>query len=59
MPPKTHRTTCPHCQAPVESTDLAANKSFPFCSRRCKLIDLGHWFEGDYVIETPVDEEDE
>ena len=23
----------------------------PFCSERCKLIDLGHWAAGDYVIE--------
>jgi endogenous inhibitor of DNA gyrase (YacG/DUF329 family) len=23
---------------------------FPFCSRQCKMIDLGKWLEGDYVI---------
>ncbi len=22
----------------------------PFCSLRCKNIDLAHWFNGDYVI---------
>ena len=25
-------------------------KFFPFCSERCKLIDLGAWLDGDYRI---------
>jgi len=25
---------------------------FPFCSRRCKLIDLGRWFDERYRIES-------
>ena len=31
-------------------------KFFPFCSQRCKLIDMGAWFDSEYKI--PVDEED-
>ncbi len=27
----------------------------PFCSERCKLIDLGNWASEKYVISTPVD----
>ena len=28
-----------------------AEKEFaPFCSERCKLIDLGHWLDGDYAM---------
>lgn len=23
---------------------------FPFCSARCKLLDLGAWFDGDYKV---------
>jgi len=23
---------------------------FPFCSRRCQLIDLGRWLDGDYRV---------
>ncbi len=23
---------------------------FPFCSQRCRLLDLGAWLEGDYRI---------
>ena len=31
----------------------------PFCSERCKLIDLGNWASGEYVIPgDPVSSED-
>lgn len=30
---------------------------FPFCSKRCKLIDLNGWFEDKYVISTPVEKQ--
>ncbi|MGM0576624.1 MAG: DNA gyrase inhibitor YacG [Myxococcota bacterium] len=26
------------------------NRYHPFCSKRCKLVDLGRWLGGDYVI---------
>jgi hypothetical protein len=26
----------------------------PFCSERCKLVDLGNWAEEKYVISTPL-----
>ena len=39
--PKTVK--CPTCGKPVAWT--AANRWRPFCSERCKLIDLGDWFE--------------
>ena len=32
---------CPTCNAPVEWSD--ASRFRPFCSERCKLIDLGEW----------------
>jgi len=28
--------------------------NFPFCSKRCKLIDLGKWLNEEYRISTPV-----
>jgi endogenous inhibitor of DNA gyrase (YacG/DUF329 family) len=28
--------------------DRDASKYVPFCSRRCKLIDLGRWLDGEY-----------
>ena len=50
---------CPICKKPVtESADRAVRSAFPFCSERCKLIDLGRWLDGKYQITlTPEDEE--
>ena len=39
---------CPTCQRPVEWT--AAAKWRPFCSERCKLIDLGDWINEKHTI---------
>jgi endogenous inhibitor of DNA gyrase (YacG/DUF329 family) len=33
---------CPICKKPVKSADA----DFPFCSERCRLIDLGKWGKG-------------
>ncbi len=46
--PKKRLVTCPQCKELVEySTD---NKFRPFCSERCKLIDLGEWATESYRI---------
>jgi|TARA_B110000090_G_scaffold89507_1_gene101555 endogenous inhibitor of DNA gyrase (YacG/DUF329 family) len=36
--------TCPICKKTTSETDS------PFCSARCKDIDLGKWLIGGYVI---------
>ncbi|MBZ5721639.1 MAG: DNA gyrase inhibitor YacG [Acidobacteriia bacterium] len=41
---------CPTCKKVLKRTDA----EFPFCSDRCRLIDLGKWASGAYVISTPV-----
>ena len=41
---------CPICKKEV----AAASEDLPFCSARCKLIDLGNWASEKYVISTPV-----
>lgn len=28
---------------------------FPFCSERCKMVDLGDWFKGKHRIPRPND----
>ncbi|MGB0220591.1 MAG: DNA gyrase inhibitor YacG [Sinimarinibacterium flocculans] len=44
---------CPQCG---KSARLDANNAWrPFCSERCKLVDLGAWFSGERSI--PADEE--
>ena len=35
---------------------LRENENFPFCSDRCRLIDLGKWASGGYVISTPIND---
>ena len=41
---------CPICKKLVTSKDV----EFPFCGDRCRLIDLGKWASGGYVISSPV-----
>ncbi|MBI4006039.1 MAG: DNA gyrase inhibitor YacG [Gammaproteobacteria bacterium] len=46
------KLNCPHCGKPAEYN--SSNKWRPFCSERCRLIDLGEWMEGHNRI--PSDE---
>ncbi|WP_295386170.1 DNA gyrase inhibitor YacG [uncultured Thiodictyon sp.] len=49
---------CPHCGRPVEWS--AASPFRPFCSKRCKLIDLGDWLAENHRIpgtDAPMDDE--
>ena len=50
---------CPTCATKVEWTE--ASKFRPFCSERCKQIDLGAWAEEKYVIPVvnPLEEFDD
>ncbi len=33
------------------------NKSYPFCGNRCRMVDLGNWFSGNYSLSRPIDPE--
>ncbi|BCX70551.1 MULTISPECIES: DNA gyrase inhibitor YacG [Pseudomonas] len=48
---------CPTCGAPVEWSP--ESKYRPFCSDRCKLIDLGAWASEEHKIPVAPDAEDE
>ena len=53
----TRSVKCPQCGAPVAWT--AASRWRPFCSERCKLIDLGAWASERYrvaAVEPPDDD---
>jgi uncharacterized protein len=51
MPPKRSlKSRCPTCKKAV--TRRAAD--FPFCSQRCRTLDLGKWASGAYVISSPL-----
>ena len=41
---------CPICKKAVQPDD----PEFPFCSERCRLIDLGNWASEKYVISEPA-----
>ncbi len=41
---------CPICKKPVD----LSSENVPFCSDRCRLIDLGKWASGDYKVSSPV-----
>jgi endogenous inhibitor of DNA gyrase (YacG/DUF329 family) len=46
---------CPICKKEVAMAD----PFMPFCSERCKLIDLGAWASEKYVISTPVNQQED
>ncbi len=44
------RGRCPICSKRFEVATLDDLPSFPFCSERCRLVDLGRWIDGAYAI---------
>jgi len=52
-PPTTRWVSCPTCKG--DSLYAAANPYRPFCSARCKNIDLGAW--ADEGFRMPADQE--
>lgn len=55
MTVKTLSVKCPTCAKEVLMTPTFPDR--PFCSKRCKLIDLGEWAsEGHKIAGEPVDE---
>jgi endogenous inhibitor of DNA gyrase (YacG/DUF329 family) len=55
------KQTCPICHKiikPSAQKQLEDTHIFPFCSERCKLIDLGIWLDAGYkVVSNPQSEE--
>ncbi len=52
---RTVTVRCPICKKAVKKTA----PDFPFCSERCRTIDLGKWASGSYVISSPVTDSEE
>jgi endogenous inhibitor of DNA gyrase (YacG/DUF329 family) len=44
---------CPICGKP------ATEASTPFCSERCRDVDLNRWLSGSYVIPAPKDDDED
>ena len=45
---------CPICPKKVAQD----NEHYPFCSARCKAIDLGRWVDESYKITRPIEQRD-
>ncbi|MFO0935435.1 MAG: DNA gyrase inhibitor YacG [Gemmataceae bacterium] len=43
------RVTCPICKAMMPA-DWSEYPDYPFCSKRCRMIDLGRWLGEDYRV---------
>jgi endogenous inhibitor of DNA gyrase (YacG/DUF329 family) len=48
--PKSPNLRCPICKKVVK----ANGPDYPFCSERCRTVDLGKWASGQYVISSPL-----
>jgi uncharacterized protein len=48
-----------HCPICGRSTDSITDAEFPFCSERCRLLDLGAWSAEKYVVSDPIFNEEE
>jgi len=47
---KKGQRVCPTCDTPLGDESAQA---FPFCSPKCKLVDLGRWLDGSYRVPGP------
>lgn len=49
---------CPICKAnvggPHKEQQQQERSTFPFCSERCRLVDLGNWLGGNYAVAEPL-----
>jgi hypothetical protein len=49
---------CATCRKPV--APRAENPAFPFCSKRCRMVDLGRWLGEEYrVPDRQADEQED
>ncbi len=46
---------CRTCGRTFTYTSVQGQPHFPFCSDRCRNVDLGRWFDGEYVIADKID----
>ena len=45
---------CRNCGKELIYNAISDIPTFPFCSERCKLVDLGQWFDEERRIEEPT-----
>ncbi len=47
---------CRYCSRPLDPADKLHATYWPFCSARCRMAELGAWFDERYVISRPMDQ---
>ncbi len=52
------KVRCPICASIMDAHGPKEWPDWPFCSKRCKLVDLGRWLGGNYRIDTQLEQED-
>ena len=53
-PAAARKGRCARCSREFLFTTIDSHKSFPFCTSRCRDVDLGNWMTGKYTISTPL-----
>ena len=53
-----NKVHCPICDRAMDARGPKEWPDWPFCSKRCKTVDLGRWLGGVYHIDTPARPED-
>jgi len=46
--------TCPICSKPIAAEIASKSATFPFCSERCRQVDLLRWSKCEYCIVEPL-----
>lgn len=46
--------SCPICRTELAASAATESTDFPFCSSRCREIDLLRWSDGRYAIVEPI-----
>ena len=44
------KARCPTCAKKIEIKTIDDLPTFPFCSERCRLVDLGRWIDERYAV---------
>jgi len=53
------KVRCPICERRMAGASTTEWPEFPFCSPRCRTIDLGRWLGGNYTVQQDPEEEEE
>jgi endogenous inhibitor of DNA gyrase (YacG/DUF329 family) len=51
------KSRCPVCRKIIDEASQQSSREggfYPFCSNRCRMLDLGKWFDGAYRIPVEV-----